>query len=551
MNKRNEFLNILCCITICILLSSCNVAQPTVEKSIPPGTLQPEMDMSPQASLSSTLSPETAKTSLPSSISKANLKTPSTTAAQNDIHEDLFAGTWYPGDADTLRSSVDGFLATVRPVEGAPIGLVVPHAGYAYSGQVAAVGFKQMENQTYDTAIILSMDHNPPISNPVSIWEKGAYQTPLGTVKIDEDLAKAITATEPLIQPDQAAQQNEHMIEIELPFLQRVCPNCKIIPILIGTDDDKIIDLLSQALLSNLTDKHVVLIASTDLSHYPKEEDALKVDGKTLAAIESGDPDMLQDSCVSSMAEGIPNLVTCACSEAAVRVVMKVAKGLGANMTTLLYYSNSGEVSGGDKQRVVGYGAVMMWHYEAPELTVDQRKKLLEMARDAIRRKLNNEATLQNIEVDDVLKRKSGVFVTLNEKGELRGCIGSLWASTPLYQAVEENAIAAAFSDPRFSSLKEEELKDIDIEISVLSPLAPISDTKQIEIGKHGLMIQKNGQRGVFLPQVPVEQGWDLQQYLDNLCLKAGLEQGCWKENASLYSFTAVVFGEKDIQYNN
>ena len=147
---------------------------------------------------------------------------------------------------------------------------------------------------------------------------------------------------------------------------------------------------------------------------------------------------------------------------------------------------------------------------------------------------------------DPVLDRPAGAFVTLTEKGELRGCIGHMTADAPLVRTIQEMAVAAAESDPRFPSLTPEELDQVKLEISVLSPLRRVTDPNAIRVGTDGLMIVKYGARGVFLPQVPVQEGWDRDAYLENLCLKAGLERGCWKENASLYSFTAIVFGENE-----
>jgi AmmeMemoRadiSam system protein B/AmmeMemoRadiSam system protein A len=440
---------------------------------------------------------------------------------------------------------VDSLLAAVQPVDGAPIGLVVPHAGYAYSAPVAAYGFKQLTQGEYDVAVIISADHQPPISNPISVWAEGGFETPLGVVPVDAELAQALIAADPngRITADYAAHEGEHMIEIELPFLQRVCPNCRIVPILMGTDDEETVQALADALLAVLPRQGVVVIASSDLSHYPSYDDALTVDGATLAAIETFDPAQVRETIDASMAHGYPNLVTCACSEGPILVTMRVAAGLGADTATILHYANSADVSG-DRSQVVGYGAVMFWRYQPPELDEEARAFLLSLARESIAARLADEPP-PNPSVDDAeLLRPLGAFVTLKINGELRGCIGNLTGSVPLYQMVQQMAQAAAFEDPRFPPLTAEELGQVTIEISVLSPMQRITSTDEIEIGRDGLYLIKGANRGVFLPQVPVEQGWDLAQYLDNLCEKAWLSAGCWQEGATLYTFTAEVFAE-------
>jgi AmmeMemoRadiSam system protein B/AmmeMemoRadiSam system protein A len=451
---------------------------------------------------------------------------PSSTVLPGQVRRSVVAGSWYPGDPDELTRMVDGMLAAVEPVDGEPIGLIVPHAGYAYSGQVAAYGFKQLEGVAYDVAVIIAADHQPPLSNPISVWAGGGFETPLGVVPVDVGLAQALIAADPRITFDPAAHEGEHMIEIELPFLQRVCPGCRIVPVLMGNAEEETVEALAGALLKVLPGKRAVVIASSDLSHYPAYEDALTVDGTTLGAIETFDPAQVRAAVAASMAKRVPNLATCACGEGAILVTMRVAAGLGADT-------------------VVGYGAVMFWRYESPDLTESQQEKLLTLARSTLESYLSD-GTIPAHETDDpVLARRSGAFVTLKEKGELRGCIGHLRADLPLYQAVQQMAVAAATEDPRFPPLTLEELADVTIEISVLSPFRRLTAVEQIEVGTHGLVIVKGGRQGLLLPQVPVEQGWDREEFLDNLCLKAGLETGCWRENATLYTFTAVVFGEE------
>ena len=292
-----------------------------------------------------------------------------------------------------------------------------------------------------------------------------------------------------------------------------------------------------------LPGRRAVVIASSDLSHYPTYDDALVVDGATLAAIETGDPARVQETIDGLMIADFPNLVTCACGEAAILVTMQVAQGLGADTVTVLRYANSANVSG-DHSQVVGYGAVMLWQYEPPDLTEARREELLALARTTIAEYLETGETPDYETGNPALTRRSGAFVTLKEHDELRGCIGHTQADRPLYQVVQQMAVAAATGDPRFPPLTTEELSNITVEISVLSPFRRTTDVEQVQVGTHGLMIFQDGRQGLLLPQVPVEQGWGREEFLENLCLKAGLAPDCWTGRPTLYAFTAVVFGE-------
>lgn len=439
---------------------------------------------------------------------------------------------------------VDGLLAAVEPVDGAPLALIVPHAGYVYSGQVAAAGFAQLQQGQYDLAVIIAADHQAPLSNPISVWAAGGFETPLGVVPVDTELARRLMEADARITFDQAAHQGEHPIEIELPFLQRICPNCALLPVLMGSDDGATVQALADALLSVGQGRRLVVIASSDLSHYPRREDALRVDDTTLAAIETGDPQTLQRAVAAAMAEGVPNLVTCACGEGPIRVAMRVAAGLGADTVTVLAYANSADSPYGDPSQVVGYGAVMFWRYQPPDLTPQRRAELLTLARETLQAYLEHGAIPPYQTDDPVLARRAGAFVTLKEAGVLRGCIGRTRADLPLWQAVQQMAVAAATQDPRFPALTREELDRVEIEVLVLSPLRAVADVSQIQVGTHGLVILKDGHSGLLLPQVAVEEGWDREALLEGLCEKAGLPPGCWREGARLYAFTAVVFGE-------
>jgi AmmeMemoRadiSam system protein A len=318
-----------------------------------------------------------------------------------------------------------------------------------------------------------------------------------------------------------------------------------------------------------LSGKKALIVASSDLSHYPSYDDARRVDLATLAAIETMDPQQLTETLDEYMSEGIPELFTLCCGEGPIRVAMMVAKKLGANQATVLRYANSGDSPFGDRDQVVGYGAVMFWRGEknltSPSTTLrtgfvtsappsppqeltplssDEREKLLGIARQTLAQFLETGTVLRFEVSEPNLYQERGCFVTLKKGGELRGCIGNLAPARPLYLTVQNVAISAAISDSRFPQVTREELKDISVEISVLSPFELIEDVSEIEVGRHGLVIVKGQNQGVLLPQVATEQNWDRDELLHQICLKAGLPEDAWQEGAQLYVFTAEVFGE-------
>jgi len=271
------------------------------------------------------------------------------------------AGSFYPQDAETLIQVVDGLLAQAEKVEGKPIALIVPHAGYEYSGLVAAHAYKQLEGADYDVFVIIGNNHYDPEFDLVSVYAEGAFETPLGRLPIDSDLAKALIASEERIVFDPLVHAKEHSIEVELPFLQRLYGEPKIVPIIVGAPSQENCRALSEALVKTLSGKNALIIASSDLSHYLGYEDAIRVDEATLTAIETMSPQVLNQTIQKYMGQRIAGLACLLCGEGPVKVAMIVAKELGADEVTVLKYANSGDMVPTRRDQVVGYGAVMFW----------------------------------------------------------------------------------------------------------------------------------------------------------------------------------------------
>jgi len=442
--------------------------------------------------------------------------------------EPSVAGTFYPSDKNTLKEAVEGFLlkAEAKPHSGRLIAIISPHAGYIFSGQVAAYGYKNLKGSSIKRVILIGPSHQVGFKG-ASVYTKGGFRTPLGLVKINEKLAEDLLNETADVRFYPEAYEKEHSIEVQLPFLQTVLKDFTIVPILISSPTRQTLEHLISR-LTEMVDENTLLLASTDLSHYHDYLKAKEMDGKIIAALERLsilDTEKLLRNGEAELCGAFPVLIT-----------MEVSRRVGANMGVLFKYANSGEVTD-DKDRVVGYASLGL--YNNP-ITEGEKKELLELAKDTITGYVTN-GKVPELEINNPkLKADGAVFVTIKMNGLLRGCIGHIQPVIPLYQSVIRNAVAACSSDPRFPPMKEEDLKHMDVEISILSPLRPLKDVKNIQLGKHGLFIVKGMQSGLLLPQVATELGWNRDTFLEQVCAKAGLPKDAWKD-AELYAFTAEI----------
>ncbi|MCK9431048.1 MAG: AmmeMemoRadiSam system protein B [Candidatus Omnitrophica bacterium] len=456
-----------------------------------------------------------------------------------------FSGQFYPAGKEKLTEMLDNLLekAVVSSLPGEILVLISPHAGYGYSGQTAAYGYKLIKGKPYKTVVVLGTSHHKPFNGAV-VYPKGAFETGLGLLNIDEEFAAKLINKEPDIFVDESVFNGEHSVEVQLPFLQRVLSDFKIVPLVIGDcsleNCKKIASLIKEAIGGR---KDVLIVVSSDLYHGYDFKEADQVDNLSLKFIKKMDYEGLYYSLRETKAQ--------ACGGFATVIALNIAKETGFDKVEILNHTNSavvtGETSGG--QWTVGYANIAIYNPEGGRmLNSQQRKKLLKIARSSVNAYLQSGKKVELTETDPVLTQEMGAFVTLNKHGDLRGCIGSLTASEPLYLTVRDMAVEAAVGDPRFSALTLTELKDIEIEISVLSPLKRVDSAEKIELGKHGVLVRKGYQSGVFLPQVATETGWNKEEFLNNLCAhKAGLPQDAWKDKSTeLYIFNAEVFSEKE-----
>ncbi len=473
------------------------------------------------------------------------------------VQESVIAGSWYPSSASALREQLEGFFekVPVREAGGRPVALIVPHAGYAYSGQVAAHAYKLLQKHKFDSIVIIAPSHHARFSG-VSVYDLGGFKTPLGVVPLDDALIKALIHREKRIRSLPEAHAKEHSLEIQLPFLQLMVPGFRLVPLVMGQQDMETCRWLSETLWEVCHGKSVLVVASSDLSHYHPYDEAKRLDERVIDAIKTLDAEGLHDRLAKGDCE--------ACGGGPLVTAMLYARKVGVKRGEVLNYANSGDVTGtrNDPRGVVGYVSAALWTaaQKSPEsstkigtepkkvgvdlgLTHTEKALLHKVARESIEARCRG-ADPPSFTVDSMkLKEPRGAFVTLHKHGKLRGCIGHIMASRPLVQTVMETAVAAAFEDPRFPPLDPGELKDIEVEISVLTPLERVRNPEEIRVGIHGIVLKKGNRSGLLLPQVATEQGWDRTSFLENCCLKAGLLRDAWRDaDTEIYIFSADVF---------
>ncbi|NEW83051.1 MAG: AmmeMemoRadiSam system protein B [Mariniphaga sp.] len=458
------------------------------------------------------------------------------------------AGTFYPATNTALKHQMIILFENIpETTENDVAALIVPHAGYVFSGEVAASAYAKINRQArYKNIFIIGRSHRK-FFDGVSIYPKGNYITPLGEVKINDKTTSQLIEKHSFIYYDEEADRTEHSLEVQLPFLQYWLYNdFQIVPLIIGSDDPGIYEKLAEALMPWFNADNLFVI-STDFSHYPTYETAVKTDAETADAIVANDSEKLKECCNRNSRFSGKNLQTGLCGAAAVQTLLHLTQNNPDITFKKITYKNSGDVPEGDKNRVVGYWAIAVMRNKT-EISISAEDKLamLKLARESITRYLiyPKSEVLKPIS-SAIMNEHFGAFVTLKKEGKLRGCIGRFEPSTSLYQTITEMAIAAATRDSRFDPVTIKEISQIKIEISILTPLKKINSIDEIEPGKHGIYIKKGLNSGTFLPQVATETGWTKEEFLGHCARdKAGIGWEGWK-TAELYTYEAIVFGEE------
>jgi MEMO1 family protein len=501
--------------------------------------------------------------------------TPGAAGARSSVRDPILAGTWYPGDPEALRLAVVSYILgegteTGPPAGASPVAIIVPHAGYVYSGAIAGKGYAAVRGRKYQRVIVLGPSHRTAFDGAALPDEK-AWRTPLGEVPLDVKALIAL-ALRPGFARLPAAHAQEHCLEIQLPFLQTaLTPGFRLIPIVIGQLSPEDCGEIADG-LKDLLGPGTLLVISSDFTHYGPNYDYVpfrekiperikEVDDQAAAAIRALSPTDFEAACSRTGAT--------ICGREPIRVLLTLLQG-GRTRVETLGYARSGDLMG-DFTNSVSYFAFAFSPSDggggggstgpgsnegagaAPpgprKLDADEGAFLLGLARETIAAALNGTKAPPaeipaRFDKGSPLREVRGVFVTLTEDGDLRGCIGSIVGEEPLVKGVSHQAINSAFHDPRFAKLRREELDHVEIEISVLTPPVSIPSYEAIEVGRHGVLIEKHGNRAVFLPQVAPEQGWDRDTMLRYLCRKAGLEPDDWKSGANFEVFEAQILEE-------
>lgn len=474
----------------------------------------------------------------------------SRSAGKEQVRAPAVADSFYPGDRAQLEKTVDGLLARAGgPGPQEPVvALVAPHAGYQYSGAVAARSFALLKGRKFERVVVIAPSHFEGFAF-TSVYDGDAYATPLGTIPVDKAFAAKLAGMSPSIRLSQsghtpAGERGEHALEVELPFLQRTLGQFKLVPIVMGDQSYQSSRALGVALAKLIQGPDTLIVASSDLSHYHTADQASALDHKTLQAIEDWD--------TLSLSANLEARIWEACGGAPIVAAMMAAQRLGATEAKILKYEHSGDVTG-ERSRVVGYGAVALLRTRGSaragggfRLSERDQQELLRIARQAAETAVKDQKSYEPpAPASPALLQERGAFVTLRAKGALRGCIGYTAAVKPLYLTVRDVAVYAALRDPRFPPVTRGELGQLEYEISVLSPFRQVLDVKQIQVGRDGLLLRKGDRDGVLLPQVPIEQHWDRKTFLNETAIKAGLPPSAWKdEDTDLFAFTALVFAE-------
>lgn len=458
------------------------------------------------------------------------------------LREPVYAGSFYPESEKLLLEQLDElFLNAVIPVaQSLPRALIAPHAGYIFSGGVAASAYNQLSYvSNYKRVFVLASSHHYSFRG-ASPGTSAFYRTPLGEIKVDNEVTNKLLKSGRLFCKYPEVHNNEHSIEVQLPFIQyKLDENIMLVPVLFGACEMEDCELIAHQLNPWFTPENLFVV-STDFSHYPAYNDAVDNDYNTAMSICSNNPYILKQNLETDLE--IANLATSLCGWPAVIALLFLTQQKEIQYR-LIEYMNSGDAENyADEERVVGYWAMAV--FEKPiafSVSEEVQEKLLHIARESVIRFVSTGGQVQESDSAVIEGQSSGMFVSIYIGDELRGCIGNHGESQDLGNEVEHLALSA-LCDERFKDISEAELDDLVLEISILTPLKRINSIDEIIPGKHGVYIKKASKSGTYLPKIAPMFGWNAEELLSNCALeKAGIGQDGWKD-AELYVFEAIVF---------
>jgi hypothetical protein len=470
------------------------------------------------------------------------------------------AGSWYPASAEAIEAMLPEEPA--GPVLPHPAAIVVPHAGYAYSADVAAAAYSRLPAEEYDKVVILAPSHCVAMRRSFSVEPVADVATPFGTVSFPRELHDALAAL-PGARFVPAAHPDEHAIDIQLPLVKRYLPHCAVGALVVGEWNARVPE--DAALLRSfaeefrkILDEKTLVVVSSDFTHYGRSFGYLPFRDNVRERLSALDGEMIEalaknDSLAWSDALARTGATVCGASP----LHLLLAALPEEARFEKLAYATSGEKTR-DWSHVVSYAALAVFaDWAAPlksspaadalpgALSDAAGAALVRIARRSLRAAVAGETAEEETLPADIEKELAscrGAFVTLTEDGDLRGCIGRILSDEPVGRVVREMAAAAALEDPRFPPVRPGELDALELEVSVLTEPKGVAGPEDIVLGRDGILLGKRGRRAVFLPQVAPEQGWDLETTLSQLSLKAGLPPDAWKSGASFETFQAQIF---------
>lgn len=479
------------------------------------------------------------------------------------LRKAVVAGQFYPGDPQRLQNMLTELISasSSQPAAGKPRALIVPHAGYQFSSRIAGAAYASLRDAAaIERVVVLAPSHRVPLRG-VSVSTYDAFSTPLGDIPVDTDACRELQQTSRLITDRNDAHEFEHSLEVQLPFLQAVLGEFRLIPVVCGQVTAAEQDDIARALARYLWRPDTLWVVSSDFTHYGRSfgyKPFNDNEPERVRELDHGAIDLICQDDVEGFQRYIHETGATICGATPIAILLSALQHIEEDFSIeKVSYSTSGEITG-DHRETVSYASIVVTAVNeatnesesTAEFTLSEEAKRIvqRLAREAIVSGLGlaDPPTPEPASLPDVLQQKACCFVTLRLESRLRGCIGSLEPHESLYQNVIRNARNAAFSDPRFGPLSDTELPKIDIEISVLTPARPIASPDEFIPGRHGIILKKGISKAVFLPQVATEQGWDRETTLTHLALKAGLGANEWRRGAEFEVFEAIVFGEDD-----
>ena len=469
------------------------------------------------------------------------------------------AGQWYSGHEESLRSDIEDLRKEMMLVRRKQIcAVVVPHAGYRFSGSIAVGVYQRVDWRQYERVVVLGPSHYCALRNRISIPDATHYETPLGLINADTDYIKILKKL-PFVTTDPEVHLREHSDQIQLPLIQ-VClsPTLPVVCMVCGQFDSRHILEAAEQLRAVLDDK-TLLVVSSDFTHYGESYGFVPFDSdvqKNIEILDNGIFELFMNKDVEGFISKLNQTGATVCGRDPLSLLLAMLPEDAKVERTA--YETSGHILNDNSNSVSYLGALVKGRWSAgvkekplsdtQPLSDEAGRVLLALARITIVKAFESDQKNVGFLADQPaqcgpdMNAKRGGFVTLNRSGRLRGCIGEIFPSREIWKVVREHAYNAAFEDPRFTPLSKSELDDLEIEISVLSQPVAVERWEDIEIGRHGVVLSKRGLNAVFLPQVAPEQGWGREEMLSHLAVKAGLSCDEWREGATFMVFEAQVF---------